>query len=69
MLASALIDTGAMLALLDRDDRWHQACVRAFAGLRIPLLTSAAVLAELFHLVGDQRRTLQPRGSFCALGR
>lgn len=56
VLPSALIDTGAFLALLDRGDRWHEACVSAFASLHPPLATSAAVLAELFHLVGDDRR-------------
>ncbi len=30
MRVSALIDTGAILALLDRRDRWHQLCVDAF---------------------------------------
>jgi hypothetical protein len=53
-----LVDTGALLALLDRDDRWHQRCAEAFATLRLPLATSAAVLAELFHLLGDDRREL-----------
>lgn len=52
MLASGLIDTGAILALLDRDDRWHAPCVEAFEKVRLPLLTSEAVLTELFHLVG-----------------
>lgn len=56
MAANGLIDTGALLALLDRDDRWHQRCADAFASLRLPLATSAAVLAELFHLLGDNRR-------------
>ena len=55
MRISALADTGALLALLDRDDAWHARCVAAFSTLRLPLLTSAAVLAELFHLVGDRR--------------
>jgi predicted nucleic acid-binding protein len=50
------VDTGALLALLDRNDRWHSACVAAFETFRFPLATSAAVLAELFHLVGDERR-------------
>jgi predicted nucleic acid-binding protein len=31
--ANALIDTGAILALLDRTDRWHDACVTAFRQL------------------------------------
>jgi predicted nucleic acid-binding protein len=53
--ASALVDTGALLALLDADDRWHRRCVEAFERLRLPLLTSAAVVTELFHLVGDRR--------------
>lgn len=51
-----LIDTGALLALLDRDDKWHDACVEAFERARLPLATSAAVLTELFHLLGDGRR-------------
>jgi len=42
------------LALLDRDDRAHRACVDAFESIRLPLATSAAVLAELFHLVGHR---------------
>jgi predicted nucleic acid-binding protein len=65
---SALIDTGAMLALLDRDDAWHAACVRTFATLRLPLLTSAAVLAELFHLVGDRRRDVAAAWKFVRSG-
>ncbi len=56
MVVSGLIDTGAILALLDRDDRWHGACVEALRTLRLPLLTSSAVLTELFHLVGARPR-------------
>ena len=56
MLASGLIDTGPMVALVDRDDGWHRACVEALEGLRLPLVTSAAVLTEAFHLVGDSAR-------------
>jgi predicted nucleic acid-binding protein len=48
-----LIDTGAVLALLDRSDHWHTACVEAFSTLPLPLATSAAILAELFHLLAD----------------
>jgi len=59
MTANALIDTGAILALLDRTDRWHQVCVDAFEQLRLPLLTSEAVLTELFHLVGDSRHEME----------
>jgi len=55
MTANALIDTGAILALLDRTDRWHRISVDAFEQLRLPLATSEAVLTELFHLIGDNR--------------
>ena len=52
MNASALIDTGAILALLDRDDEWHDACHEAFNATPLPLLTTEAVLTEAFHLTG-----------------
>lgn len=53
MRVKGLIDTGALIALLDHDDHWHRACADAFTLFSLPLITSAAVLAELFHLVGD----------------
>jgi len=56
VLASGLIDTGPMVALVDRDDRWHRACVETLEDLRLPLVTSTAVLTEAFHLVGDSAR-------------
>ena len=59
MTASALIDTGAILALLDRSDRWHRTCIDVFQELRLPLMTSEAVLTELFHLVGDSRHEVE----------
>lgn len=54
-----LIDTGALVALLDRDDRWHAPCVQAFEKARLPLGTTAAVLTELFHLLGDSEPDLR----------
>jgi uncharacterized protein len=68
MPANALIDTGAILALLDRNDRWHDSCVSAFRQLRLPLLTSQAVLTELFHLVGDTRREMEAAWKFVRCG-
>jgi predicted nucleic acid-binding protein len=66
--ASALIDTGAILALLDRSDRWHAACAGAFRQLRLPLLTSEAVLTDLFHLVGDARAQMEAAWKFVRSG-
>src|ERR1700682_4972665 len=68
MPADALIDTGAILALLDRRDRWHRHCVTAFAQLRLPLLTSEAVLTELFHLVGDVQTEMEAAWKFVRSG-
>lgn len=68
MAADALIDTGALLALLDRTDRWHAACVAAFRQLRLPLVTSEAVLTELFHLVGDGRHEMETAWKFIRSG-
>ena len=68
MPADALIDTGAILALLDRTDRWHDSCVDAFHQLRLPLLTSEAVLTELFHLLGDTRSEMEAAWRFVRSG-
>ena len=68
MPANALIDTGAILALLDRNDRWHSQCAAAIRQLRLPLLTSEAVLTELFHLVGDSRREVEAAWKFVRSG-
>ena len=51
--AHGLIDTGAMVAILDRSDEWHDRCVETLSSLRLPFATTAAVLAELFHMIGD----------------
>ena len=67
-VANALIDTGAILALLDRTDRWHTVCVDAFRQLRLPLLTSEAVLTEVFHLVGDSRHEMEAVWKFVRSG-
>src|SRR5438876_12425127 len=68
MGVSALVDTGAILALLDRSDRWHGICVDAFQQLRLPLVTSEAVLTELFHLVGDNRKEMEGAWKFLRSG-
>jgi predicted nucleic acid-binding protein len=68
MRGNALIDTGAILAMLDRSDRWHKVCVDAFQHLRLPLLTSEAVLTELFHLVGESRAEMEAAWSLLRTG-
>jgi uncharacterized protein len=55
---AALIDTGAILALVDRSDEWHVPCVVAYNRSRLPLLTTQAVLTEVFHLTRGDRRLI-----------
>lgn len=50
MAVSALLDTGVVLALVDRNDRWHEPCVEVYNKIPLPMLTTEAVLAEVFHL-------------------
>ena len=52
MSARALVDTGPIVAMINRADRWHDVCVGTFQSLRAPLVTSAAVFTEIFHLLG-----------------
>src|ERR1022692_2179507 len=68
MRGNALIDTRAILALLDRRDRWHAVCADAFRQLRLPLVTSEAVLTELFHLIGDSRVEIEAAWKFVRTG-
>lgn len=66
--AENLVDTGAIVAILDDADRWHRPCLDAVRSLRLPLLTSAAVLTEVFHLIGDGLRDLNAAWSFIRSG-
>jgi predicted nucleic acid-binding protein len=51
MIADLLVDTGPLVALLDRSDARHSWAVEVFKTLRPPLLTCEAVLAEAWHLL------------------
>jgi uncharacterized protein len=50
MPVQGLIDSGALLALLHKDDRWHTRCLETFRRFRVPWATSVAVLTEFFYL-------------------
>jgi predicted nucleic acid-binding protein len=55
MPPAGLIDTGAILAIVEVDDRWHASCLDGLTSLQMPLLTTEAVLTELFHLIRQTR--------------
>jgi predicted nucleic acid-binding protein len=46
-----LLDTGCIVALLDRSERRHRDCVDVVGQLDAPLVTCEAVIAEACHLV------------------
>ena len=51
MIHHVILDTGPLVALLNRDDRHHQWAMDQWAQLAPPLLTCEAVLAEACFLV------------------
>jgi predicted nucleic acid-binding protein len=47
-----LIDTGPIVALFDRDDRYHQLCLDILEKIHEPLIATWPVLTECFCLLG-----------------
>ncbi len=50
-----LLDTGVIVALLDRSEKFHQTCSQAVRSLEAPLATCEAVIAESCYLLGSLR--------------
>jgi predicted nucleic acid-binding protein len=50
-LTPVLLDTGCIVALLDRGERHHGACVEAVSALSAPMVTCEAVIAEACWLL------------------
>ena len=68
MTAKGLIDTGVIVAVVDRKDPWHASCVEALREFRPPLLTSMAVFAEVFHLLSRDRVDIEVTWDFLGSG-
>ncbi len=50
-MARALVDTGAIVALVNRDDRHHSAAVEWFKRFRGQMLTTEAVITETAYVL------------------
>ena len=54
-MARALVDTGAVVALVNRSDRYHVAAVEWFRHFRGVLLTTEAVVTETAYVLAASR--------------
>jgi uncharacterized protein len=52
-LRPVLLDTGVIVALLDRSEQHHAKCVEAVQNLSAPLVTCEAVIAESCYLLRE----------------
>ena len=52
-MAAVLVDAGALIALLDRRDGHHGACVLALASIHDPLVTVWPAVTEAMHLLAE----------------
>lgn len=50
-----LLDTGCIVALLDRSERHHLECAETVEGLNAPLVTCEAAITEACYLLRDLR--------------
>lgn len=68
MPPAAIIDTGAIIAIIDVDEFWHEPCLQALISLQLPLLTTEAVLTELFHLIAARNLRVDRAWKFARSG-
>ncbi|MBI5212004.1 MAG: PIN domain-containing protein [Nitrospirae bacterium] len=54
---SVLLDTGALVALLDKDEKNHHRCVEFLKDIKGRLLTTEPVLTEAVYLLGPSVKT------------
>ena len=51
-MSAVLVDSGPLTALFDGSDRFHKACLAWLASWDGTLLTTAAVITEVTHILG-----------------
>jgi len=51
VIDNVVVDTGPLVALLDKRDRYHAWTIERMANIRQPLFTCEAVLSETFFLL------------------
>ncbi len=56
MKKQVIVDTGVLVAILNKNDHYHAWAVQQFAKIEPPLLTCEAVLSECSYLLRDYHR-------------
>lgn len=56
MAGELILDTGALVSLLDPSQKHHKSCVRFFEAWEGAIVSTEAVLTEASHLLGRARR-------------
>ena len=56
MKKQVIVDTGVLVAILNKNDRYHNWAVQQFADIEPPLLTCEAVIYESCFLLRDYQR-------------
>jgi len=67
-MGELLLDTGPLVALLDRSERNHQRCLTFFREFRGRLVTTEPVLTEAVYLLGPSFRLQKPALDFFLQG-
>lgn len=52
-MSAVLVDTGVIVAWLDRSEHFHERCVTALGNVKRPLATCEAVITESCYLLRD----------------
>ena len=63
-----ILDTGPLVALLDRSERNHQRCLTFFREIRGRVVTTEPVLTEAVYLLGPSFRCQKPVLDFFVQG-
>ena len=67
-MVELVLDTGPLVALLDRSERNHQRCLTFFREFRGRLVTTEPVLTEAVYLLGPSFRLQKPALDFFLQG-
>lgn len=63
-----LIDTGPIVAIFDKNDNHHNICLDLLETIKVPLITTTAVLTEAFYLLSFSWHTQNAIWKFIIYG-